>query len=177
MRNLTSILAHVRSKPPSCVSQTLTQQESQSGMSNDYAFSTSFRIGCCCGSVATSILCYPTPVGKDVVILSPLALCCLRCGRVTEFFDTDRHGYDPEVCGDSVTARGSGDRSTYVCTTCSSKVGQSIVTFAFNNASETLGELPPELEGREQDAFDWFTLEFICSACSHRQVVTDFERA
>ena len=50
-------------------------------------------------------------VGGDVLVLSPLAIHCTACNKVTEIFDSDLHGYDPEVSGDSATMRGTTSTS------------------------------------------------------------------
>jgi hypothetical protein len=116
-------------------------------------------------------------VRGEAVMLSPLALECPDCGKVTEIFDSDRHGHDPEVCGDSATMRGSGERQRYRCSACGHDIGRPVAMFSFNNPQEILQDLPQELTGREQDVFDWFVLEWECAACGESNAVADYERA
>lgn len=177
MRDLETILAHVRVTPPTCVIAVAPQRARNHRTGDDQTVSTEFRIGCVCGCRSTRVLGYSRKIDGGSLVLSPLALHCPECDKVTEFFDSDRHGYDPEVCGDTVTMRGSGERKAHACVRCGHDLGQPATTFTFNNATEILVGLPGHLHGREQDAFDWFTLEFTCASCGTREVVTDFERA
>lgn len=177
MGDFESILARVRVTPPTCIIDAEPRLEPSDNSGNDNSLHISYRIGCRCSGRSNSILCYPTKIQREIVILSPLALQCSACNGITEFFDSDRHGYDPEVCGDSATMTGSGSRQLFSCTTCAHKLGQVITTFSFNGVGELFEDLPEALRGREQDVFDWFTVEFECDACGKRDVVADFERA
>jgi hypothetical protein len=177
--DLRRILRHVRNTPPTCVAGAapiLDDPDPEPDPRDTEQFGTTFRLGCPCGSRHTTVLGHPTKVGTKVLVLSPLALQCPECDRVTEILDTDLHGYDPEVSGDSATMRGSGERQPYRCSACGEGAGEAVATFSFNDP-EGLHTLPEQLAGREQDAFDWFALDWQCSACGELNSVADYERA
>jgi hypothetical protein len=175
---LRGIVRRVRSTPPSCVAGAAPRLEggAEPEGPDTEQFGTAFWLGCPCGSRETAILCYPKKVGAEIVILGPLALRCGACERVTEVFDPDLHGYDPEVCGEGRGMRGSGERQVYRCGACGQSVGEAVATFSFNDP-EGLQTLPEGLAGREQDAFDWFALEWKCAGCGELDAVADYERA
>ena len=170
------MIRRVRGTPPTCVADAVPRLDPQPELPDKEQFGTHFWLGCPCGSRRTAVLGYPTRIDSEIYILSPLAIQCCACNRVTEIFDSDLHGYDPEVCGGSATMRGSGERQIYRCSACGQTAGEAIASFAFNDP-EGLQTLPEELAGREQDAFDWFTLEWKCDACGGLCPVADYERA
>src|SRR5688500_14258299 len=159
--DLGSIIRRVRVTAPRCVAGTAPRLEAGEEAAEGEQFGTCFWLGCPCGCREAAVLGYPTVVRGEVVILSPLALECSACNRVTEIFDSDLHGYDPEVCGEPRGMRGSGERQRYRCTACGHGLGEAVASFGFNDP-EGLGSLPEGLAGREQDTFDWFTLEWRC---------------
>jgi len=177
--DLRRILQHVRISPPTCVAKAapeLDDPDPDPDPRDTEQFGTTFRLGCPCGSRQTSVLCHPTKVRSEDLILSPLALLCADCDRVTEIFDSARHGYDAEVSGGGATMRGSGEREPYRCSACGERAGEAVATFSFNDP-EGLQTLPQEMTGREQDAFDWFALDWQCAACGELNNVADYERA
>jgi hypothetical protein len=176
--DLRAILQCVRRTPPTCIANAAPRLDPEPGPErpDNAQFGTTFWLGCPCGSRQTAILCFPTKIRSEMVILSPLALQCCACNRVTEIFDSDLHGYDPEACGDSATMRGSGERQLYRCSACGQSAGEACATFSFNDP-EGLQTLPKELTGREQDTFDWFALDWRCAACGEVDCVADYERA
>ena len=112
---------------------------------------------------------------RDVVFLSPLAVRCEVCGRITELIDTNRHGYDAEIGAIVATRRGEGDRVEHECKECGRKPLRLWVRFecSHNLFDRGIGEF----HGREQELFSWFSLVGQCSGCSALLSVADFECA
>jgi hypothetical protein len=138
---------------------------------------TIFRLRCRCGSDRGFVDGYSwyKPEFRVTVFLSPLTFQCAACGRVAELLDTDRHGYNPVVCGDSATVRAEGVRAQYRCERCGP------VPFEVFARFEYLGDLFTEdyddCRGKEQDCFSWFTAVGKCTGCSRLMTVADFECA
>jgi hypothetical protein len=175
--DLRAIVRRARRTPPGCVAEAAPAiEEDEADPSDNEPFGTSFKLGCGCGCRKTAVLGDPTQVESEILMLGPLALECSACGRVTEIFDPDRHGYDAEVCGDGRGPEGSGRRQRYPCGGCSQTIGEATASFAFNDP-EGLQTLPEQMAGREQDAFDWFTLEWRCAGCGQTQCIADHELA
>jgi hypothetical protein len=112
---------------------------------------------------------------NELVFLSPLALRCSACGKITELFDTAIHGYDAESGGISACCRGEGERTEFACETCGP---QQLQVFArFEYPDDLLGPDSEQYRGREQDLFSWFSLLGKCLRCGRLVEVTDFECA
>lgn len=174
---LRSILQHVRHTPPTCIANAAPRLDAEPEPEPDNEqFGTSFRLGCPCGSRETAVLCHPTKVGSDTVILAPLALRCRACNSVAEIFNPALHGYDATVCRGGAGMRGTGERQLHRCTACGQTAGEAIASFSFNDP-EGLQTLPEDLAGCEQDAFDWFALDWQCAACGEVNSVSDYECA
>jgi hypothetical protein len=172
--DLRAIIQRVRQTPPTCIANAAPRLDPGEDVPDGGQFGTHFWLGCPCGSRETAVLCHPTRVGSDVLNLAPLAVQCAACDRDIEIFDPARHGYGGEVCGDTAGRRGSGDRRRFRCSACGHATGEPVASFAFNDP-EGFVTLPPELAGREQDTFDWFTLELRCAACGETDYVVDYE--
>ena len=115
------------------------------------------------------------PRRQELVFLSPLALRCEACGRITELFDTDRHGYDAEIGAIGATRRGEGDRVEHECENCGRKPLRLWVRFEYS--PDLFDRGIGEFRGREQELFSWFSLSGQCSGCSALLQVADFECA
>ena len=137
-----------------------------------------FLLYCTCGSDRHYILghYWRNPDYNNVLVfLSPLALRCAACGKVTELIDTDIHGYDGE-CGHGVaTKRGEGRREEYLCDECGPQPLEGFVRFEYPD--DLFTEDFAEFRGREQDLFTWFSVAGKCVGCSRLLHVTEFECA
>jgi hypothetical protein len=109
------------------------------------------------------------------MLVSPLALRCSACAKVSELFDTALHGYDAEAGGISAACRGKGERSEFACGTCGPWQMQIFVRFEYSD--DLLERKINEYRGREQDLFSWFTLIGKCAGCGRLIEVADFECA
>ena len=173
--DLGTIVGRVRVSPPRCIAGAAPRLEPGEDVGDGEQFGTAFWLGCACGCRETAVLCFATNVRGEMLNLGPLAIECSACNRVTEIFDPDRDGYDPEVCGEPRGIRGSGERQRYRCAACGHGVGEAVASFSFNDPAGFL-TLPEGLAGREQDTFDWFTLEWRCAGCGEICYVIDYER-
>lgn len=174
--DLQATIQRILVTPPACVAGAAPILDPGDAVDGVEQFGTHFRLGCPCGSREMAVLCFPTKVGSDVLNLAPLALQCTACSKVIEVFDPARHGYDGEVGDGGAGKRGSGARQPFRCTACGHAAGEPIASFSFNDP-ESFETLPPELHGREQDTFDWFTLEVKCAGCGEVEYVVDYECA
>lgn len=136
-----------------------------------------FALSCKCGNREFRIKCFSwfSPEFNEVVVLSPIELKCVSCGRMSEVIDTDKHGYDPEVCGDSATYRAIGERIFFSCVGCKSQVFRILVQF--EQAVDVLTSSEIDASIRIEDRFTWFTLFGACADCAIACRVADFERA
>jgi hypothetical protein len=111
----------------------------------------------------------PTPQN---IFVSPLALECSRCGRVSELIDTRRHGYDGEQGGDcNMTAE--GPRARFPCPQCGEAPFAVIRGFSYGGHDYD----PLDPDARPQDFFGGFSLSGECSLCGRLVHVTGFECA
>jgi hypothetical protein len=113
--------------------------------------------------------------GNMLVFVSPLALRCGKCGKITELFDSDIHGYDAEIGAPPTSHRGEGERSEFPCSKCGPTGLQAIARFEYPDDLFESGF--EEFRGREQDLFSWFSLVGKCSGCGRLLDVADFECA
>jgi len=112
---------------------------------------------------------------NEVWFISPLALECAACGRMTDLFDSDAHGYDAEL-GSGVSApRAEGRRVMLGCEDCEPTSFEAFARFEYPD--DIFDGQTPEYAGREQDLFSWFTLVAKCSHCARMTFVADFECA
>ncbi len=140
---------------------------------------TVFALSCRCGGNEHFVHGYrwtdPDSRRKTVVFVSPLALGCAVCGRMTEVLDTDVHGYDSEIGVRPTNVRGEGDRAVFECPRCGRHPLEVFVRFEYSDV--LFNGDHPECAGREQDLFDWFSLLGKCPGCSQVLDVADFECA
>jgi hypothetical protein len=141
-------------------------------------FNTIFRLLCTCGCDSHLILghYWRNPDFQNVLVfVSPIALCCSVCGKVTELFDTAIHGYDAEVVGIPSSYRGEGKRTEFVCDKCGPRQVQVFARFEYPN--DMVGSEFDEYRGREQDLFSWISLIGKCADCGRMIEVAEFECA
>lgn len=123
----------------------------------------SFVIGCPCGNHAVYLLgYYHTTEGRlpDTIFVGPLSLECPKCGVVSEFFDTRKHGYDGEQ-GVNTHITGEGKPNKFACPHCG-------VVPMILNPNFTYGwdvRLPGEMQP-VQDFFGSFDIVGQCTRCS-----------
>jgi hypothetical protein len=139
---------------------------------------TVFLLACTCGHEHHYVLghYWRNPEFNNVLVfLSPLALRCASCGKVTELIDTDRHGYDAEIGAIVATKRGEGERAECQCEACGPQAFQVCVRFEY---SDYLFDRDfAESRGKEQELFSWFSVVGKCPGCSRLLSITDFECA
>ena len=172
----TSLVEYAHQHPPRCIRALapVPLMELVAGMSA-YKFLAYFRVGCPCGERNTYVLGYfwegegPVPAK---IFVSPLALECPTCGRVSELIDTRQHGYLGEQGGDC-NKTGEGPRTRFPCPQCG------VVPLAVFPAFSYQGHDydPFDLAARPQDFFGWFSLYGQCSRCGRLIVIADFESA
>jgi len=168
----------VRTTPPRCLSGFTTRPSSLKGVRFDghgEPLNVVYQVACACGHDAFRALGHRVTIDGYNAFVSPLALECAACGKVTELFDAAEHGYDPEVCGHSYAARGTGPREPFACGHCRGEVMTAHARF--EHSSETLEDSTGEFTGREHDLFTWFTLVGECRGCGGVLEVADFECA
>jgi hypothetical protein len=137
-----------------------------------------FWLLCSCGHDTHFVLghYWRNPDYRNVLVfVSPLALRCGGCGKVSEMIDTDIHGYDGEIGDIAATHRGEGERAEFVCDKCGPREFQVFVRFEYPDDLFD-GEFD-KFRGREQDLFTWFSLIGKCVGCGRLLSVTDFECA
>ena len=135
-----------------------------------------YRLSCPCGHDRFRVLGHflRSDRGTDLFV-SPLALECAACGKVTELIDTDRHGYDAELGHGSATLRGDGPRTHYPCDKCG--VRPMTAYARFEHSGEELADSFIEEFPNTQEYFSWFSLVGTCEGCQRMLRVADFECA
>lgn len=140
-----------------------------------------WKLSCRCGGshgrvLGYSLKDYRPDYDGSLMLLGPLGFECLSCKAITEFFDTDVHGYHAEVArlegsdGGSSKLRGSGPRQAFPCPGCQGENFSVIVAFVFWNADE----LAEEFDGNWQDLFNVFLCYVTCASCGRVSNPTDF---
>jgi len=117
---------------------------------------------------------YVTTEGRreDTVFVGPLSLECLKCGAVSEFFDTRRHGYDGEQ-GVNTHIVGEGRPDRFACPRC----GESPVIACANFSYQGVEDFRGEMRKRTQDFFNTLDVVAQCMKCNALIEVTSFECA
>jgi hypothetical protein len=141
-------------------------------------FNLVIQLLCTCGCGAHHALghYWRNPDHDNVsVFVSPLALRCAECGKITELFDSDIHGYDAEIGAPPTNHRGEGERSEFACAKCGPTGLQAIARFEYSDDLFESGF--EQFRGREQDVFSWFSLVGKCSGCGRLLDIADFECA
>jgi hypothetical protein len=134
-----------------------------------------YRLRCPCGHDRFLTLGHHLTNEGTPIFVSPLALECAACRKVTELIDTDRHGYDAEVGVMTTTIRGTGPRTAFACDRCG--VRPTTAHARFEHSGETLEDSTGEWTGNEPNLFTWFSLVGECTGCNRLLAIADFECA
>lgn len=147
-------LAHYRSHPPSALREIrATPIESIEWTFDGHGepVNSIFELACTCGSKLFTPTC-GLASGDDVnEVGPPIWLECAVCDVAVEVFNPSTHGWNAVMCGDSYDAPiVTGELEGEVV------MAPHEIVVRFEHGSEDLGN--PEIAGREQDVFSWFTL-------------------
>lgn len=171
--------AHLRNTPPRCLAGFTVAPATLPGVAFDGHGSNLikiYKLACPCGHDHFRALGHHLKNDRgDDVFVSPLALECAACGKVTELIDTDQHGYDAELGHGTATLRGQGPRTPYACDQCG--VRPMTAHARFEHSGEELADSFLEDFPNSQDYFSWFTLIGTCDTCHRTLNVADFECA
>jgi hypothetical protein len=165
---------YARRHPPRCIRE-LSPMLLTKSTAEQAEEGADFRVGCPCGQRTCYVLGYVREdegPQRTICFVSPLALECLQCGRVSELIDTRQHGHDGEQgCDGNVT--GEGPRVRFPCPRCGETPVAAIAGFDYGGHHYN----PFDPQSRPQDFFGGFTLRGECSRCATRLCVTSFETA
>jgi hypothetical protein len=135
-----------------------------------------YKLACTCGHDHFRVLGHHLKNDRGrAIFVSPLALECAGCAKVTELIDTGQHGYDAELGHASATIRDEGPRTPYACDKCGVRPMTAYARFEHSGeelADSFIGEYP-----NTQDYFSWFSLVGTCAGCKRKLNVADFECA
>jgi hypothetical protein len=112
------------------------------------------------------------------ILHGPVAFQCPACGRITEFLDTEIHGYHREVArleGDPIgpaKVRGEGPRAHFPCPQCRSTECVVAVAFFYWDAAFDLFLDEPELAA--EDFFNELQSYGRCVKCGVVTAMTEF---
>lgn len=177
------IVRHVQQTPPSCLSGFALSPSQPPPPWEDFV---DWPLRCACGSDKGELLGYSLTTANPsykgpLLYISPLAFRCSKCAQVTEVFDSDQHGYNPEIdrlAGETPKGtqyRGSGDRTAFPCPKCAA-TEFSVVARCLHSHFDLI-EDEPELESRSQEFFDSFDVRGTCSHCGTTAGIANFETA
>jgi hypothetical protein len=173
------LLEHVSAHPPRCIAalRSAPLPRSLPGM-DQYPSLAYFRIGCPCGEGAAFVLGHWLRGGEhpgEKFFTGPLAVECPRCGRVTQFMDPERDGYDGEL-GANTNAVGAGEPSRFPCPHCRVATPMLVLPgFSYKDVDEW--HAPEEQLQRPQDFFGAFWLYGACTRCQNVVSILGFECA
>ena len=129
----------------------------------------SFVIGCPCGERAVYLSAYNV---KTDVFVSPLSIECCACGRISEFFDTRKHGYDGEQ-GVNTHMVGKGNPERFGCPLC----GVAPMFLSPNFCYQGIEDLRHDMRERLQDFFSGLDVVGQCTSCNQVVEIASFECA
>ena len=165
--------------PPRCLAGFTVKPAKLKGVAFDghgSSLNKVYHLACACGHDRFRVLGHHTNNGRgDDIFVSPLALECAACGKLTELIDTDQHGYNAELDGSSSTIRGEGERTPFACDTCG--VRPMTAYARFEHSGEELADSFLETYPNPHDFFSWFTLVGKCEGCHRNLTVADYECA
>ena len=177
--NVTAVVEHVRAHPPRCIAslRSVPLLDPLSGMDH-YPSLVYFRIGCPCGEEAAFILghlvCSEDSPGEEF-FTGPLALECPRCGRISEFMNPERDGFDGEI-GANTNAVGTGEQARFSCPQCGAATPMLVMPgFSYKDLDDWYAS-EDQLQ-RPQDFFEAFWLYGACIRCRNVVAVLGFECA
>jgi hypothetical protein len=169
----------LRKTPPRCLTAFNVESATLPGVAFDghgSDLNKVYKLACKCGHDRFRVLGHHLKNDRDdPIFVSPLALECAGCGKVTELIDTDEHGYDAELGHGSATIRGKGPRGPYACDKCG--VRPMTAYARFEHSSEELADSFIEEFPNSEDYFSWFSLVGTCDGCERMLNVADFECA
>lgn len=178
LRLLREAEERLRTTPSRCLEGFRLEPSGLEGMSFDghgEPINKVYRLRCACGHDHFRVLGHHLKNEGTPIFVSPLALECAGCGKVTELIDTDEHGYDAELGHGTATIRGTGRRTPFACDKCG--VRPMTAHARFEHASDTLEDSTGEFTGNEHNLFTWFSLVGECQGCGRVLAVADFECA
>jgi hypothetical protein len=147
-------LAYYRSHPPRALSPlrvTPTEQLDWRFDGHGEPINSIFELACSCGSKLFNATCGVDSREDENLTSPPIGLECDACESAFVLFDPSEHGWDAVMCGGRFEDPEGFDD---LCGNEVSSPHETVVRFEY--ASDSLGD--PELTGREQDVFTWFTL-------------------
>jgi hypothetical protein len=167
---------HAHHHPPRCIRvlNPLPLTDSLTGV-DAHGSTALFRVRCPCGERSCYLLGYfwegegPTPAN---IFVSPLALECPACGRVSELIDTRRHGFEGEQ-GCDCNMTGEGPRARFPCPRCGEAPFAVVPGFDYDGHDYD----PLDPDARPEDFFGCFLLYGECGRCGQVVSVTGFECA
>lgn len=163
------IVRHVQRTPPRCLGGFSFREPQES---QPWAESVGWSLTCSCGGTTGQFLGYPSEHG----LLSPLSFRCSKCAKVTEVFDSNRHGYNSEIgAGGCGYPLGTGEPTAFACPKCSGTEFSAAGRFMHSHFDVIQDE--PELEPRAQDFFDSVAFGGTCSGCGAAAEFANFKTA
>jgi hypothetical protein len=172
----TQLVAFAHEHPPRCIAGARPAPLRQPLPGVDaYPFMAYFTVGCLCGERATYPLGYHAKSEGSrltAIFISPLAIECPVCERVSEILDTREHGFEGEQ-GCDCNMLGEGPRSRFPCPTCG--VVPMVVIPGFSYQGDDFD--PEAWGGRPQDYFGAYWLYGQCSQCGGVVEIAGFECA
>jgi hypothetical protein len=164
------------SKPTFRLPPDLSVYHSGYGEEGEESDTASFIIGCSCGHRAVNLLGYyvssETSRGS-VGFVGPLSLECEKCGKLSTFFDSRKHGYDGEQ-GVNTYIIGEGKSDKFACPRCGPTLLIVCANFTYHGAEDS-SELMQK--NRTQDFFRGFDVAGQCLKCNGLIEITSFECA
>lgn len=109
-----------------------------------------FELACPCGG---KLFNATSGVDDSNTVCPPIGIECEACKAAFEIFDPNEHGWNAVMCGDTFTF---DDPDAYDDLEGEDIAAPHEIVVRFEHGSDSLGD--PELVGREQDVFSWFTL-------------------
>jgi len=110
-----------------------------------------FELACPCGGNLFNATCGVETGDDGNVVSPPIGIECEACEAAFDIFDPGEHGWNAVMCGDKFD-----EPDAYDDLEGADIAAPHEIVVRFEHASESLGD--PELAGREQDVFSWFTL-------------------
>jgi hypothetical protein len=179
LARLREVEARLLNTPPRCLEGFAVEPVTLNGVALDShgtGLNKVYKLACACGHDRFRVLGHHLKNDRgEVVFVSPLALECAGCAKVTELIDTEQHGYDSELGHGSATMRGAGTRTPFACERCG--VRPMIAYARFEHSGEDLADSFVEEFPNVQDYFSWFSLVGRCAGCGRMLNVADFECA
>ena len=169
----------LRKTPPRCldgfkIEPTELNDVAFDGHGSD--FNKVYKLACACGHDRFRVLGHHLKNDRGrAIFVSPLALECAACGKLTELIDTDQHGHDAELGHGGLTIRGEGPRTPYACAKCG--VRPMTAYARFEHSGEELADSFLELFPDAHNYFSWFILVGTCDGCRRMLNVADYECA